>query len=1008
VATITTTTQLNPYDFPGQSYLDRKSSTGSLFHIVWTGSGFQIWRMPTSGGWVLQAGSTATFNRSGVQEYSGFFVDTFRMGHLAYRVYEGGKDRIFYRRVNIETDPNQWGGELLVAEATAGSAGAAFSGLDLVAMPNGSQCVVAIVVAAIIGAQHSWIVRGVRVTSGASWPSGTSVDNTLVSGGSTIYGYRGTTPWTASGRHTPAIDFQHNGDAKTPVARHLWAAVGRERAYSVRLAWDGARWVFSSPPTTVGFFGAQAMDSKAARWDGARWVIADVYAATPDVVTLWERDASNSRTTTRNSPVHPAGVIRNLALTYDPVTKDARVYAVGTASALIYFVDYIRAQGTWSSWSQFSATAVTGTNPNNYGVRRGAFGNNRYDVYSAGGVSPYTLTHTPQTLDYAPNVPTWVTPQNGAAADVGAALVLDWFHSDPDPGDQQSAFALSRQIGTGTIAYLRLSDMTWQATEQKNTSGTSAVTLPAGWAADADPAYTFKVKTWDTTNLSSLYSAGLTLVPSTPVNPALTAPGATVTADTVTATWTASVQTMFRVELWTQGGGERVYDSGWQADPDAREWTVPRVLADGSSWQLRLTTTNAERLPSTTQVANFAVDYLEPPSPVVQPTGRAHAGMISVAVGAAAPTAGQPTVGTVEVYRRPITAANVLGNTSVETDLTGWTAGSRGTMTRSSAQGHHGAWSIRFVPNGTTAVVYPESAASPVIAGQRYRAAGWIRQDTANKAPQWLIHWYDAAGAYMSSSSWTGQAVAGAWLFGEVSAVAPANATGATIAVGETNTPAAGDAFYVDDVWFGLADDNVGELVGTTTAATGAVDDWRALSRVAYEYRGRARGANGTSTYGPWAPATRNEYVNPSADTDLTGWGQNSAVIARSTGRFYTAPASIQITPNGGPIYNGLTATGRAPCFPGNQYLITAAVWSPVAWAEVWLGADWYLTLSGGTIQGTWFGTVQAVPARQWVLLAERMTAPAGIFGLVPIVRGGAYMPASLVWNADDINVVPI
>jgi hypothetical protein len=254
-------------------------------------------------------------------------------------------------------------------------------------------------------------------------------------------------------------------------------------------------------------------------------------------------------------------------------------------------------------------------------------------------------------VSYAPNTPTWAAPSTGAAANVGASLLLDWNFTDVDPGDVQSAYALSRQIGAGALNYWRASDSTWQVAEVKNVSATSAVTLATAWAVHTDAAHTFKAKVWDSADLASAYSAGVVVIPSTPINPAITAPTAAqvLNVDHVTLTWTATEQTQYRIQLNVQGGGAQVYDSGFVSDSVTRSVLVPYTLATGTAWTLTLTTKNNEGLSSVAQTRDFSVTLVPPNTPTLIASPTPAAGYIAVKI---TNPGGGTAVASNEVWRR--------------------------------------------------------------------------------------------------------------------------------------------------------------------------------------------------------------------------------------------------------------------------------------------------------------------------------------------------------------------
>jgi len=669
MATVTTTTNSAPLVWPSTTLIDRSPVTGHLWAMVKasTANTYQLWRSQDNGGtWALVTSQV----RASVQEISSIHIPT--DGHVfwAFRTYEGGQDRIYTQRIYVRGTTILWGDQVLLAAATAASAGAVYTGMDIQSVSAGGLRVVAVAVGTTSGSKIGVTMLGETIDA-----------NDVPRATLAIYG--GTRWWnhTGTGRITPSLEIEHVGDGKTGAPAHLWVTWGRTDVYVAKMAWSGGRWVGPTSPVRLNPAAmTPAQDQLTARWDGYRLMTVYPDPIATSTVRVLERNRANTATTQRQTPVHPAGVVRNCSAGYNSVTGDLRVYAVGTSNPDLYYVDYARLTGTWTSWTTVSTTDILGASGNNYSVRRATDGNARYDVLTAHATpTPNTIVHTPQVITYAPNPPTWDTASigypNGGAADVAAALNLFWKFSDPDRSDTQSAWALSRQIGAGTVQYFRASDSTWQATEQKNLGATTSRSLAAGWGADADAPHSYAVKVWDSSDTASLYSAALVLIPSTKVNPTVTAPTAAevIAVDTVTAAWTVAQQTAYRVTLATNPGGFVVHDSGWRTGTDT-SYTVPYRLPDGTGWTVTVQTRNNEGLASTIQSVAFTVDYLEPPTPTLVPAPLPASGVIRVVITNPAPSGGQPALVDQDLYRRPVgdtsegvrVAAGVAGGATVD------------------------------------------------------------------------------------------------------------------------------------------------------------------------------------------------------------------------------------------------------------------------------------------------------------------------------------------------------
>jgi len=627
----------------------------------------------------------------------------------------------------------------------------------------------------------------------------------------------------------------------------------------VRLAYNNGAWQGPAQPVRINPVTLAAQDSIAGRWDGQRFLVATPDPSATDRVQVLERNRANSRTTSRQTPAHPAGTVRNCSLSYDPQTGNLRVYAVGTSSAVLHFVDYNRVAGTWTAWAQVTATAILGAAANNYSVRRSTAGRARYDVLTAHAGSPNTIVSHHQVVAYPPNTPTWDTVaigvDNGAAANVSGSLALDWVFSDPDPADTQSAWALSRQIGAGTIAYFRASDSTWQAAEVKNAGATSARTLTSGWGLSSDAPHSYKVKVWDSTDNGSSYSDAFVAVPSGKVNPVVTSPtsGQVITQDSVTVAWTAAEQSAYRVQL--RVSSVVVYDSGWRAGT-ATSFVPDLALGDNFSYTAIVQTRNLEGLVSDEVLVNFSVDYLEPPTASLTATPLPELGVIRVAITNPTPAGSQPAVASQDVYRRPVTSPFLFRTDFESADLSGWGPPHSGTAARTNVRSKSGTWSYRLTADGTDPVAaYVETTKMPCTSGVNYFADAWMASSVGGRELLAQLRWYDAGGAEVGASNGFSKAgpAANVFDFRWVAAVAPAGATQVAVAA-VIVFAAAGEFLYVDDVRLRVNDFEQGVRVAAGLPVGATVDDWRAVSGVEYEYRVQTRSVIGTTVGGVWTP----------------------------------------------------------------------------------------------------------------------------------------------------------
>lgn len=361
-----------------------------------------------------------------------------------------------------------------------------------------------------------------------------------------------------------SIDVEHNGDGITSATPNLWVTwLHNTTLRTIRCTWKGYKtgWQTPSKATDVATGRISERDA-VARWIGDRYVIASVNPAAQAQMQLFERNANNTgNTAIRTSPSIGLGSITGArAMSYNHVTKDIRLFVVVGANT-VYYIDYFRQSNTWGSWT---TTGWTTPLASEWGVRRGTYGTNQYDAYTeTGGGSPWTISNQIQAVNFAPTAPTWSVGQpgtvteNGAAFDVSSNLTLDWSFTDPNTADTQSAYALERKIGVAASEWWRTSDNTWQPAETFNTTSTTSVVLtPVQWLGglgDADPAHVYKVAVKDsgTPTLTSPYSSGLSLVPSTRVDPTVTSPTVNqiLNVSYLPVTWTVTEQRQWRVQV---------------------------------------------------------------------------------------------------------------------------------------------------------------------------------------------------------------------------------------------------------------------------------------------------------------------------------------------------------------------------------------------------------------------------------------------------------------------------
>lgn len=865
MATVTTTSQSTALALPNTPAIGRdmgsSANAGHLYTVVRTGTDTLTCYRSTDDG--ASWGAFGAFTHTGLQEWGSIVVDSFGYCHLMYRISTsggGGTDTIWYRRLNTATGTWFAGFQASASDANGGSLASRWQGVDCAVykLANNDRYIAWVGGYSNGNGQQGALLGVVKVTAGGV---ASQAHNTLISGNRT---------WLAftSGRQGPSIEIEHDGSGQLLGSNspNLWVSFGRAKLLMVKLAWNGNGWNGVSNATSL-VSTMSNHDYIPGRWDGTRWMMAVINPDDTTTVRVYQRNAANTSTTSVTTPVHPTGVVRRLGISYEATSKDLRVYAVGTSTDVLYFTTYSRTGGTWSAWATVTATAVLGAG-SQWSVRRGGTsGNSKYDVITAHSGSPNTVVHTAQTVQTAPNVSSFVTSGkpyvNGGPADVGAALSLSWTFSDADAGQTQGSYALSRQIGAGTVQYWNAGSSTWGASEVQNASTTQGVTLSSAWGLDADAIHQYKVKVWDSAGTpASGYSSALSLVPSAVSNPTVTAPtnASTLTTSRVTVTWTSTQQTGARIVLTetSPSAGVVRHDSGPMMGYTDLSYEVPYDMPTGSAWSVSLYTYNNEGLASAAQTRTFSVAYAPAPAPLSTFVLASQLGTITVTPDVLAPVGSQPSIVSHELFRRAVAAANQVANGTI-TSTTGWT-GVDGTMTLSAAQVREGTNSLRHVPNGTGAQprvqsTFAAAAAASDLASVPWTATGWIRPDTANKPIIIGLVYFDSGGSELGTVLATYTSVtAAAWHYVEVTGNGAAYPTATRVGVrlGLGSTPAAGDAFYADLLTLRPYDGGEGVRLVDDTGVPIAHADWGAAHGINYEYSWRVKGSNNTVVTGPW------------------------------------------------------------------------------------------------------------------------------------------------------------
>jgi hypothetical protein len=441
----------------------------------------------------------------------------------------------------------------------------------------------------------------------------------------------------------------------TALGVGTWA-VNSSGALSTNSSLTGA-----SPKTTGSMSGSKAF---VARYASDAWVIVAPDSGTPTNYAVARWTSSGQATAFTTSTIGSLTLARKAdttswAVMVDPSTANrAWIIVLGSESGGSSNVR--RGYFDVASGVTVGSAVLDDTLTNTYATQDGlrAVKEPRgfavdWQAYVQTSASDYALDGDFTQFNRPPTAATWATA--AGAYDVDESLPLDWTPQDPDVSDTQSAYALKRDIG-GTVRYWRASDSTWQVAEVKNSSPTSAATLPSGWGSDGDVDHQYLAKTWDASDAEGTYNTALLITPSAKVNPTLTSPadGGTVTSNRFSGSWTVASASAYLLELLDDDGSTVLDETGWvDVGAERGPVTLDYLLSDGDSYQARVTTKNLEGLASDSDTSSFTADFTLPAEPVAV-IDDSDGVAIEVAVSNPAPGVGEPSVTSNDLYRRPV------------------------------------------------------------------------------------------------------------------------------------------------------------------------------------------------------------------------------------------------------------------------------------------------------------------------------------------------------------------
>ena len=627
MTTIDTTTAVTATAYSNQRKLDR-CQNGVLWATFWDGTS----TTSTSIEFAYSTDNGATWTPGSPTGFSGtdttytpnasFFIDLDDYAHLAYKDRSDGV--VYYRRGTPNAGRTDW---TWSAATAVGSTNTNYP--DLVAFRDGTGWQVAIVAAT--GSNGAAVYERLSISSGGTVTAG-NLDGLSASSG---MGAMSRADYIGTDASFPSIDFNHTGDGKTVAgsAPHLysaWSAGATGSGKGIRFkkatyasgswAWGTERELDSSNYAASGVISSI--------FDGARLVVAYEPSTSTTDAYIRERDAADTTTTSRTAPNLAGGALSSISVTHDG-SADIHLWVAGASADDVHRIEFDRSAGTWdASWTTVATADET---DDTLSLKRGYSDARIEAVYTNGTGSPYSVIHASLTLNDPPTAAAWDLTDN-QARDVAATLTLDWTFNDPDDGDTQGSYALRKQEGAAAYEYWNAGSSSWGASEVQNTSSITSVALASSWGADGDANHKYAVKTWDAAGLEGTYSSELTVIPSAKDNPTISSPAdaGTVTAPSVTVSWSAATQTAYKARLLTSGSSE-LESSGWVTSTSTSH-AFSYTLVNGTSYKVEVTTKNDEGLASDADTNSFSVSFTPPATPTLTATGSDANGHITVAI----------------------------------------------------------------------------------------------------------------------------------------------------------------------------------------------------------------------------------------------------------------------------------------------------------------------------------------------------------------------------------------
>lgn len=442
--------------------------------------------------------------------------------------------------------------------------------------------------------------------------------------------------------------------------------------------------------------------------------------------------------------------------------------------------------------------------------------------------SYYQLATVAFLADAAPSAPTLVSPANNAYEDLSGTPTFTWQYNNID-GTTQADWAFERTVNGGALEYWSVASAAWETSIVWNSGSAGSYTFPAGaWANGS--AYTWSVNTESSAGLTGVFATPFNLTGQAPPTCTVTGPSGTVTSTSADVTWTetpasgASI-TAYQLIVYTQaqtqaagfapGSGPYFYSSGVVAGTATSQVVTGLALSTAYVAYVQVEETGGQ-WSAWAAGSTFTVKFDPPAVPLLTATYIADQGATALAI------QGED---------------NLLSavDSSLETGLGTWAAGTNWTITQSSAEALDGSYSMLSTrANTTSGNGYATINSVPITASTTYFVVVGLLGTASTNGLPYNVKVMDQSGTVLANPAINATE---SWQWAVIPVTTLSTSTSLQIFIADDNqsAPVSGQTIYFDEIGVFPAASATPNLVydSELTEATRATNpSWRVVGTI--------------------------------------------------------------------------------------------------------------------------------------------------------------------------------